>query len=71
LLNEYYNGQRKSLSKAKKVADKLKAIPRQQFEIPIQVAIGAHIIARETIKAYRKDVDSKLHGGDFTRNLKL
>lgn len=62
----------KAYQKAKKVADKLKeAIPRQQFEIPIQVAIGSHIIARETIKAYRKDVDSKLHGGDFTRNLKL
>ena len=58
--------------KAKAIADKLKeAIPRQQFEIPIQVAIGGQIIARETIKAYRKDVDAKLHGGDFTRNLKL
>ncbi len=62
----------KAHSKGKKMAEKLKeAIPRQQFEIPIQVAIGGQIISRETIKAYRKDVDSKLHGGDFTRNLKL
>lgn len=62
----------KANSKAKAIAEKLKeAIPRQQFEIPIQVAIGGQIIARETIKAYRKDVDAKLHGGDFTRNLKL
>ncbi|KKT73181.1 MAG: Elongation factor 4 [Candidatus Collierbacteria bacterium GW2011_GWB1_44_6] len=62
----------KAYQKGKKVAEKLKeAIPRQQFEIPIQVAIGGQIVARETIKAYRKDVDAKLHGGDFTRNLKL
>jgi len=62
----------KSGFKAKAIAEKLKeAIPRQQFEIPIQVAIGGQIIARETIKAFRKDVDAKLHGGDFTRNLKL
>jgi GTP-binding protein LepA len=62
----------KAHSKGKKMAEKLKeAIPRQQFEIPIQVAIGGQVISRETIKAYRKDVDSKLHGGDFTRNLKL
>ncbi len=62
----------KSGFKAKAIAEKLReAIPRQQFEIPIQVAIGGQIIARETIKAYRKDVDAKLHGGDFTRNLKL
>jgi GTP-binding protein LepA len=62
----------KAHQKGKKIAEKLKeSIPRQQFEIPIQVAIGGQVIARETIKAYRKDVDSKLHGGDFTRNLKL
>ena len=62
----------KAYTKGKKMAEKLKeAIPRQQFEIPIQVTIGGQIISRETIKAYRKDVDSKLHGGDFTRNLKL
>lgn len=58
--------------KAKRMAEKLKeSIHRQQFEIPIQIAVGGQVIARETIKAYRKDVDSKLHGGDFTRNLKL
>ncbi|KKT55168.1 MAG: Elongation factor 4 [Candidatus Collierbacteria bacterium GW2011_GWB2_45_17] len=62
----------KAYYKGKRISEKLKeAIPRQQFEIPIQVAIGGQIIARETIKAYRKDVDAKLHGGDFTRNLKL
>ncbi len=62
----------KAQSKGKKISEKLKdSIPRQQFEIPIQVAIGGQIIARETIKAFRKDVDGKLHGGDFTRNLKL
>lgn len=62
----------KAHQKGKRVVEKLKeSIPRQQFEIPIQVAIGGNVIARETIKAYRKDVDSKLHGGDFTRNLKL
>ncbi|KKT40029.1 elongation factor 4 [Candidatus Collierbacteria bacterium RIFOXYB2_FULL_46_14] len=62
----------KAYYKGKKISEKLKeAIPRQQFEIPIQVAIGGQIVARETIKAYRKDVDAKLHGGDFTRNLKL
>ncbi len=62
----------KSYYKAKAIAEKLKeAIPRQQFEIPIQVAIGSQVVSRETVKAYRKDVDAKLHGGDFTRNLKL
>ena len=59
-------------SRALALAKKLKeAIPRQQFEIPIQVAIGGEIIAREDIKAYRKDVEAKLHGGDMTRNRKL
>jgi len=62
----------KAYSKGKRLAEKLKeAIPRQQFEIPIQVAIGGQVVSRETIKAFRKDVDAKLHGGDFTRNLKL
>jgi GTP-binding protein LepA len=59
-------------SRALALAKKLKeAIPRQQFEIPIQVAIGGEIIAREDIKAYRKDVEAKLHGGDMSRNRKL
>lgn len=59
-------------SRALALAKRLKeAIPRQQFEIPIQIAIGGEIIAREDIKSFRKDVEAKLHGGDMTRNRKL